>query len=222
MPPTGCREFENGIPNWMEGDRSPQAQAHVRECPRCRGLLDDLSLIQSAGRDSAAIEMEPPPGLWNSLRAQLEQEGLIHDGPRRSSGWFEGVFGTLPRPVLAGAYLAALIAVAFALSGPINQRINKARWLRGAQSAMLPVSTHLNSAEQRTIAPSPSSLPDPNPVATASLHENLAIVDKYIALCEKSVQEEPENEFARDYLYDAYHQKADLLAQLSERGGLGR
>jgi hypothetical protein len=46
----------------------------------------------------------------------------------------------------------------------------------------------------------------------------LAIVDNYIALCEKSVREDPENEIARDYLYEAYEQKADLLAQMTERG----
>ncbi len=50
------------------------------------------------------------------------------------------------------------------------------------------------------------------------MHKNLAIVDNYISLCEKSVREEPENEVARDYLYDAYQQKADLLAQMTERG----
>jgi hypothetical protein len=222
MATIGCKEFENQLEQWMEGDRPLQGQPHIRECPRCRGLVEDLSLIQSAARDSAVAEVEPSAQLWNSLRAQLVQEGLIHDGRRRSRGWFERLFGALPRPVLAGAYLAALIAVAFALSGPVNQRINKARWLRGAESAMMPVSTHLNAAEQRTVSSRPSSIADSNPVVTASLHENLAIVDKYIALCEKSVQEEPENEFARDYLYDAYHQKADLLAQLSERGGYGR
>jgi hypothetical protein len=32
------------------------------------------------------------------------------------------------------------------------------------------------------------------------------------------VQEEPQNEMARDYLYGAYQQKADLLAQMTERG----
>jgi hypothetical protein len=61
-----------------------------------------------------------------------------------------------------------------------------------------------------------------NPVVTASLHDNLAIVDNYIALCEKSVREEPESEIARDYLYDAYQQKASLLAQMTERGLNGR
>jgi hypothetical protein len=50
------------------------------------------------------------------------------------------------------------------------------------------------------------------------LHQNLAIVDNYIALCEKSVSEDPQNEVARDYLFEAYQQKADLLTQLTERG----
>ena len=61
-------------------------------------------------------------------------------------------------------------------------------------------------------------MPETNPVVTASLHKNLAIVDNYIALCEKSVREDPQNEAARDYLYEAYQQKADLLAQMTERG----
>jgi hypothetical protein len=52
---------------------------------------------------------------------------------------------------------------------------------------------------------------------TASLHKNLEIVDNYISLCENSVREEPENELAREYLYEAYQQKADLLAQLNEQ-----
>jgi hypothetical protein len=31
------------------------------------------------------------------------------------------------------------------------------------------------------------------------------------------VREEPENELAREYLYEAYQQKADLLTRLNEQ-----
>jgi hypothetical protein len=149
---------------------------------------------------------------------QLEREGLIRDHrsaqpelshPRGLRGWFAG----LPRPALAGAYLALLIAVAFGLSRPINRRVNEARWLEGTQVSTSPLSAQL-AAEQISFA----SFNDSNPAVTASLNKNLAIVDNYIALCEKSVQEEPQNEVARDYLYEAYQQKADLLAQMTERG----
>ena len=50
------------------------------------------------------------------------------------------------------------------------------------------------------------------------MHQNLAIVDHYIDLCEKSVREEPDNDVAREYLYQAYQQKADLLAVMTEHG----
>jgi hypothetical protein len=102
----------------------------------------------------------------------------------------------------------------FALSGPLTKQTNEARWLEGTQVATSPLSAELNSAEQTPIAASR----DLNPAVTASLHQNLAIVDNYILLCEKSVQEEPQNEVARDYLYSAYQQKAYLLAQIGERG----
>jgi hypothetical protein len=126
---------------------------------------------------------------------------------------FNGRFTALPRPVLAGGYLAALLAIAFGLSGPINSRINRQRWLDGTQSSTEPLSAQLTSAEKASF----SSLPASESPVTASLHQNLKIVDNYISLCENSVREEPENELAREYLYEAYQQKADLLAQLNEQ-----
>jgi len=202
----------------MEGDRHPDALAHLRDCPRCRSLVEDLKVIQATAQEWGRTESEPPAYLWNSLRAQLVQEGLIHQQGKQR-GWLTGWLPSVPRPALAGAYLAAVIAVAFGLSGPMNQRINRARWLEGTQNSTMPLRAQFASAQMNA---TPLSLPDSNPTVTASLHNNLAIVDNYIVLCEKSVNEEPENELARDYLFEAYQQKADLLAQLSERGGDGR
>src|SRR5271170_7718620 len=219
-----CREFLAYLEPWMEGERPQDAQAHLRTCRHCSSVVSDLELIHSEARSWNAAEQEAPERVWTSLRAQLEQEGLIRDAvPAREdapkvqaprAGWFSGLFPRLPRPVLAGAYLAALVAVAFALSGPVNKRVNEARWLKGTQISTSPLSAQLNFAEQN----SNSYVTRSNPVVAASLHQNLAIVDNYIALCEKSVSEEPQNEVARDYLYEAYQQKADLLTQMTERG----
>jgi len=219
-----CREFLNYVEPWMEGERPPEAQAHVRTCPHCSGVIKDLEMIHTEARSWNASEQDAPERVWTALRAQLEQEGLIrgtvpaskdraHNAAPRA-GWFAGLFPRLPRSVLAGAYLAALVAVAFALSGPVNKRVNEARWLKGTQTSTSPLSAQLNFAEQN----SNSYVTRSNPVVAASLHQNLAIVDNYIALCEKSVSEDPQNEVARDYLYEAYQQKADLLTQLTERG----
>lgn len=222
-----CREFLAYLEPWMEGERPQDAQAHLRTCRHCSSVVSDLELIHSEARNSRT-EQDAPERVWTSLRAQLEQEGLIRetvpahgDGPQEvahvaapRSGWFGSLFPGLPRTVLAGAYLAALIAAAFALSGPVNKRVNEARWLKGTQISTSPLSAQLDFAEQN----SNSYVTRANPAVTASLHQNLALVDKYIALCEKSVNEEPQNEVARDYLYEAYQQKADLLTQMTERG----
>jgi len=213
-----CSEFANYLEPWMDGQRHPDAEAHVRECPRCRGLVEDLNVIQATAREWGSAEIEPPARLWTSLRAQLEQEGLIRQKAPQHN-WLGGWFGVLPRPVLAGAYLAILVAVGFGVSGPVSTRINRARWLDN-----LHISTTTINAQFAPAVLNATSSPqqDSNPVVTASLRKNLGIVDNYIALCEKSTNEEPENELAREFLYDAYQQKADLLAQLSERGGNGR
>ncbi len=60
-----------------------------------------------------------------------------------------------------------------------------------------------------------------DPDVTASLRQNLDIVDNAIALCEKSVHDEPQNELAREYLYAAYQQKADLLAMMVDHSATG-
>jgi len=210
MSVANCSQFLNQLEQWMEGQRPLDAQSHLRSCPTCQGLVEDLSSIEQTARSMGATETAPPDRLWASLRAQLEQEGIIrteaHGWIQGVIHWFDGVLSAVPRPALAGAYLVALVGISLALAGPGYRRSN---W---NDNATRPLSAQLE-AEQDTLAGVAS-----DPAVTASLEKNLAIVDNYIALCEKSVQEDPENEIARDYLYGAYQQKAELLAEMSERG----
>jgi hypothetical protein len=227
MSAMGCREFLEQLEAWMEGQRSAEARAHARECASCQGLVADMDAIEAGARAWAADEADPPERVWVSLRAQLEREGIIREDAAADAmpnpaeakhGWFAGVFGAVPRPVLAGAYLAALIGVSIALTGPSTRQLDENRWMSGTRDTTGALSAELQTAERDSV----SAMSVSDPVVTASLHDNLAIVDNYIALCEKSVREDPENEIARDYLYDAYEQKADLLAQMTERGVSGR
>jgi len=212
MARMNCNEFWNQLEQWMEGERPADAHAHLRGCSNCRELVEDLDSIREASRSAELADVDPPERVWLSLRSQLERENLIRS--ERSgwaatlSNWFGGVLSAVPRPTLAGAYLVALIAVSIALAGPGYRRFN------GAEVPTQPLTAQLNAAEQSAV----SAMMNADPAVTSSLQKNLAIVDNYIALCEKSVQEDPESEIARDYLYDAYQQKADLLAQITERG----
>ncbi|HTR48427.1 MAG TPA: hypothetical protein VMM16_13680 [Verrucomicrobiae bacterium] len=196
----------------MEGERPADAEAHVRSCPNCRAVVSDLDAIHETALSMEGADAAPPERIWVSLRVQLEQEGLIRGHERNwvdaLRNWIDGALSAVPRPALAGAYLVALIAFSVALAGPGYRKFSATQVTTGSLNAQL------NTAERDTV----SSMMSADPVVTASLQKNLAIVDNYIALCEKSVQEEPENEIARDYLYEAYRQKADLLAQMTEGG----
>jgi hypothetical protein len=226
MNTMGCNEFLNHLDAWMEGEPHPDARAHVRDCARCRTVLEDLNAISEAASTLALVpDEEPeeaPERVWISLRSQLEREGLIREPRRRAaspwSRWLEQISAAVPRPVVAGAYLALLIAVGFGLCRPMDSRTNAENWQLRMESSTTPLSAQLNHAEMSTITMTASS----KSLIAASLHKNLDIVDNYISLCEKSVHEDPENEVARDYLYEAYQQKADLLAQMSDRGVDGK
>ncbi|HUA00633.1 MAG TPA: hypothetical protein VMB02_09900 [Candidatus Aquilonibacter sp.] len=222
MNTIGCNEFLDQLGDWMEGERSAEARSHLRSCTQCRLLVADLEAIEHAAPAIATGDPEPSPRVWLALREQLEKEGLIHE-PRHGhshglADWVDGIFAMIPRPAFAAAYLAALVAVGVALSGPRTTRENDARWLDRTETSTQTLNAQLDTDEQDTFL----TLKGVDPAVTASLHKDLAIVDNYIALCEKSVREDPQDETARDYLYGAYQQKADLLAQMSDRGDDGQ
>jgi len=225
-----CSQFADQLDEWIGGERSAAARVHARECPRCRSMAHDFAAIGRAAREWSLEDAQPSPRLWNALRAQLQEEGLIRDAARnvppaaerprtqvpatKPAGWFAGWFVGAMRPALAGGYLAILIALSTLFVGPNGRQIDDSQWLARTQRSIKPLNAELDSAEHAMLA----DLATANPVVSASLHENLAIVDRDIALCEKSVREQPENELARDYLYEAYEQKADLLTQMADRG----
>ncbi|MFZ0785727.1 MAG: hypothetical protein WAM67_08035 [Candidatus Acidiferrales bacterium] len=222
MNTIGCNEFLNQLGDWMESKRSADARAHLTICGDCRALVTDLAAIQETGPSLAFDDPEPSPRVWLAVRAQLEREGVIrterHGAAAGLMRWLDDAFAAIPRPALAGAYLVALLALGLTATGPGARKSDDARWLSRMDNSTEPLSAQLDTAEQDTF----SSLKNADPVVAASLQKNLAIVDNYIVLCEKSVREDPQDEDARDYLYGAYQQKADLLAQMSDRGDNGQ
>ena len=104
MATMDCNEFLHHLEPWLEGSQHPEARVHLHDCSHCRGLVEDFGALQTAARELSAADPEPPARVWTSLRAQLEQEGLIRDG--RRTNWLRGALrahtppgsgGSLPR-----------------------------------------------------------------------------------------------------------------------------
>lgn len=206
-----CNEFLKYSEQWMEGGRQPAAAAHVNACPRCRGLIAEIEAIAQSAGELAAETPEPSERVWVALRAQLEDEGLIRQ--KGFADWLADVFAVLPRPALAGAYVAVLLAALMVGSLSMTP-LQEALDLQRQQSTDLMLQPQFSQAEQKEMV----KLHAHDPAVTTTYRDNLEIVDKFIALCEKTVREEPRNQMAREYLYAAYQQKADLLATMAENG----
>jgi len=53
-----------------------EARAHMAECRDCRNYIADLTSLVDAAK-KLPPEITPPDRVWISLRAQLEEEGII-------------------------------------------------------------------------------------------------------------------------------------------------
>ena len=224
MSSLACTQFERALEERFEEPLSASEAAHLQDCAGCRRLRDDLELIRTTALAWGAETPEPPARLWIGLRAQLESEGLISEAAAPpQSGWLAGWFNGAPRLALAGAYLsillvgATLVSVRTDVSSPLasTSRVEEAISAK-ASSAEVELGRTLDSDMKRVMA----SLPEHNPSLSTSLQQNLGIVDNMIALCEKSVRDQPGDPVAREYLYGAYQQKAVLLATAMDRSTL--
>jgi hypothetical protein len=227
-----CQQFLDSAADWMEGNRSSEAQAHRSACLRCGAIITDLEAIQHAAPLLAEPFAEPPARVWLAIRAGLEAEGILRTPRSRFDGLIGGLkdlLASAPRPVMAGAYaalFAAGVALFFATSS--NHRAPQLGASNTPEIAVMQTSqtsapsdrtysAQLASVEQNTMG----TVRAQDPAVAASYRQNLAIVDNFISVCEKRVEQDPQNSVAREYLLNAYQQKADLLAAMVDRDTLG-
>ena len=187
------------------------ARAHLADCSSCQGLIADLTAIVATAHLLPA-EVEPPARVWASLRAQLEEEGIIKDAGARTAWWhgFSELFRTRALAT-AGVGLLILFAI-FLQMGPTASHLTEAR---NAYETYDDTSLTLSNDEAHL----PSMQLAGNSRVDVALRVNLDIVDKFIVDCEQRVKEQPDDELAREYLTGAYQQKAELLSVMMERGG---
>jgi hypothetical protein len=204
-----CIQFQERIGAWLEGEHVAGLGEHLRACGSCSALLEDFRAIRAAA--PALAEADVPEHIWAAVRARLEAEGMIHQ-PRRGN-WLEGFSLHVPRFSLATAYAGLLLAAGFLL-GNQGIQLRHAVWQQSTLAADATVNHQLDTVERATLA----NFQDPNPEVTETLDHDLRMIDHYIVLCEKSAREMPQSELARDYLNDAYEQKAELLSAMNDRG----
>ena len=222
-----CKDVEIVVEQEGLAPLPEAARAHVATCSRCRELVADLAAIVSVAKELPA-EVEPPARVWLSLQAQLELEGIIKTPVVPAQGerspWWQGFNALFRSRALATAAVGLLIVAAGVLQlrqppdAPLQTDASVAGpvWqIPFAQTAKV-----LNEQEidLRNMQVANVQLASTSAVDT-SFRQNLQQVDDFIADCERRVNAAPQDELAREYLSNAYQQKAELLSAMMDRGG---
>jgi hypothetical protein len=212
-----CKDVEIAVEREGLAPLPEAARTHLAGCRHCRELVEDFAAIVAVAKE-LSLEVEPPV----RLRAQLEAEEIIKEPvatpDAEPSSWWRGWGDLFRTRALATATVGLLIGFAAFLQ------------IRTDTSLTAPTSLATPGAAWESISATRLALSEQEPVARgmilastapvdASLRENLQEVDDFIADCERRVNEAPQDDLARDYLTNAYQQKAELLSAMMDRGG---
>ncbi len=201
-----CVELHQSLAE-VEDLSGAELRAHLKACPACSALVEELNQIVAAASELRAAD-EPSPRVWNSIEIALRQEGLI-------------------RPQTAGRLPVA----------SFSARWGRARWLVPAAAMLLLVvgiyqrreSSATRSAQQTAVVATgvnPSGLNDEDfiqevaenaPALRIQYEENLRRVNDSIRDAQGALDESPNDDDARRSLMDAYQQKSMLFQMAMDR-----
>jgi hypothetical protein len=202
-----CVELQKSL---VETDdaRSAEQRAHLRACPACSALVEELNQIASAASQLQAAD-EPSPRVWNSIEIALRQEGLIHPprADRRLVPSFAARWGHARWLVpLAAAFLIVLgISLRPHPAAPVGSAENIVR--RPAAEIL----AGLNDDDLL------QEVADSAPMMRKEWENDLRNANEYIRDAQSMVDENPNDEEARRSLLDAYQQKAMLFEMAMDR-----
>jgi hypothetical protein len=207
-----CVELQQSLAE-IEDGRTTEQQAHLKTCPSCSALAEELALIIAAA--PALIETEEPsPRVWNSIEMQLRQEGLIR--PQRAKqpavlslaasasgsrwGWARLLVPAAALLVLVGIY--------------VNQRLLAPERVANDQARAIVSEANIGGLNDDELLQEVSNQP---PAMKAQYADNLRRVNDYIADAQRSVDADPYDQEARRSLMEAYQQKSMLFELAVDR-----
>ena len=198
-----CAEFQKVLPYIIETGGNEEEERHRQECPVCSDLVADLNFIAGQAKLLAPLE-EPHARVWQGIRASLEREGLIKPVRARRRGLRP--VGALSFPGLAAAVAALLVVFGIYLyqreAVQTNATGENEAMMGRARVALESVGSELE--DQQLL----SHLEQTRPAALATYEANLQQVNASIADALKHISNNPTDKATRQYLIQAYQQKA--------------
>jgi len=215
-----CDCFELELAAYLEGESRPFVPAHLRECRFCKVVFEDLSRLRTLARE-LPLE-EPSPAVWSNIRAQLATQRAFAERAGVWNWFWQWDFLRRPLPV---ATFACMLILGCWFTAPRNYpQPEPAASLAASRGETDPVrsmafaggATGLEQAVRELEAAFKARERSLAPDVKATYEHSLSSLDASIRECNDSLQREPGNSLAHEYLFAAYSQKAEVLSSALE------
>jgi anti-sigma factor RsiW len=226
-----CDDFVESISALADGsldaaDR-PRVEAHIEACDSCRALLDDLRALK---REAASLQPAPlPAALWPRVAASLRAQG-VHDESAhvgRGALWQWGAIAALLVLAVALSLMVTWLrrpparsdAPATAAAHTTDSGVqpaaagnaNSAATVQGVEAELRMAEEHYERAISGLERVATSDQASLDPQVAATVKRNLEVIDQAIAESRSALKSEPQNQPARESLFEALRRKIGLL-----------
>jgi hypothetical protein len=211
-----CEQWQDQLGDAVEGTLDPTRQAaleaHIRGCPACRELLNDLREIRAA---AATLDRHTPsPELWRAIAAKVERPaaaGVPLGRSNRSAIWpqLSGLAAAAAVLIMLGA--AAWFTVGTQFRGGGSGTATDL--VRNAASELQLAEQHYEnaiSALERLTAGKDSTL---DPSISAEIAQSLQSIDRAINDSRAALKSDPNSFVAQTSLLEALRMKVAVLQE---------
>jgi hypothetical protein len=204
-----CQQFQEVLPYIIESGGSEEEEGHLRSCPACAELVQDLRYIAEQAKLLLPMR-DPSPRVWTNIEQSLHREGLLPEGRMSRMGQITN-YSTRTEtkswtPVGWVMALAAMIVFAAVL---VNYKPHLPSQQLTAQNSGAP-SAQLESGDQQMI----SQVSQQDPDVRRAYEDGLKEANAYISDAEQALKADPQDAEAQEQLLEA-HQQKELLYQMA-------
>jgi ribosomal protein S15P/S13E len=148
-----CADVQRVLPEIIDAGGDLEFEAHLKSCPACSELVNELEWIAAESRELAGNQ-DPPDRVWVRISNQLRAEGIIRDE-------IESGPAIVARPARRwNAWWLAPVAVAIVAAGAYQL---------GHRSALTAPQVAQQQTPQQQTAPAPEALVTNEQVAQQSV-----------------------------------------------------
>lgn len=213
-----CAEFQEFLPDVIDGGRTNEQEMHLRSCLVCAELVAELNLISSQAPQLREFA-EPSPRVWNSIEIVLRREGLIRE-PQPALKLVPPVKRSWTLAWLAPVATMAVLAVGvfvYQRSAHEHQPVAQVPTSIPAAVTTLQAGRNLKNVNNNEDQQLLDAVGSRSPAMQAQYASNLQNVNAYIRDAEESAEADPNDEEAQQIVMDAYEQRAAVYEMALDR-----